>query len=273
MLLLFLIMISFSLTFSDIVARINGRVITKKEFEGVFKTYWKEILHFSPGKPRKEDRRRFLFEYVKSLILEDVAASMGVSVSDEEVRRKLRAWGIRRPSPLVERFARKEIVVAKLENLVTKEVKVSDEEVEAYYLLNKREFYYPNQVKLLRVIAEDKKKAERVYRALKKGRPVPKEKGVVVGRERWYSIQALPKRIRRKLWPYKVGRVSKPVRLEGGYLVLKIIDKRKAGFLPLSEVRDRVRRKLLRMKKEEVFRKWFREVLKGYRLEVYLKEL
>jgi len=128
-------------------------------------------------------------------------------------------------------------------------------------------------VKLLRVVAEDRKRAREVYRALKSGRPVPNREGIIVGKERWYSIQALPKRIRKKLWPYKVGRVSKPIRFETGYLILKIIDRRKAGFLPLSEVRERVRSKILRMKREEVFKRWFREVLKGYRLEVYLKEL
>ena len=270
---LVLLLLLFSLSFSGIVARVDGRIVTKEEFEKAFRAYWKEILHFNPGKPRKEDKRRFLFEYVKGMILEDVAEEMGIFVSEEDVKKRLRTWGIRRTNDLIEKFVRREILAERLEDRITENVRVSEEEIEAYYLLNRREFYYPDQVKLLRVVAEDRRKAKRVYKALRDGKPVPTEEGVIIGRERWYSIQALPKRIRRKLWPYKVGRVSRPIKFETGYLILKIIDKRKSGVLPLSEVRDRVRRKILRMKKEEVFRRWFREILKGYRLELYLKEL
>ena len=268
-----LILLLFSISFSGIVARVNGKVITEEEFEEAFKTYWREILHFNPGKPRKEDRRRFLFEYIKGIIIEDVASKMGLEVSEEEVRRQLRRWGVRNPSGLIVDLARREILTKKIEERVTRDVRVREEEIKAYYLLNRREFRYPDQVKLLRVVAEDRRTAEEVYRALKRGRSVPRREGVVVGRERWYSIQALPKRIRRKLWPYRVGSVSRPIRLGTGYLVLKVLDRRRAGFLPLSEVRDRVRRKILKMKREEVLRRWFRSVLKTYRVEIRSGEL
>ena len=273
MLFLLLLILSFSLSFSEVVARIDGKVLTKEEFERAFRTYWKEILHFSPGKPRKEDKKRFLFEYIKGMIIEDIALDLGIRVSEEEVRKQLRRWGVKRPSETILDLARREILTRRLEKHLTKDVAVKEEEIKAYYLLNRREFRYPDQVKLLRVVAEDRKTAEEVYRALKKGRPVPDMEGITVGRERWYSIHALPRKIRKRLWPYKVGRVSRPIKLGTGYLILKVLDRRKAGFLPLTEVKDRVRSKILKMKREEVFKRWFRSVLKNYRLEIYLKEL
>ncbi len=272
MLLFLILVLASSISFSDVVARVNGKILTKEEFERAFRNYWKEILHFNPGKPRKEDRRKFLFEYLKGIIIEDVALDLGIRVSEEEIRGQLRRWGVRRPSDTILNMARWEILTHKLENHITKDVRVKEEEIRAYYLLNKREFRYPDQVKLLRVVAEDRKTAEKAYKALKEGRELPKT-GITVGRERWYSIHALPKKIRKKLWPYRVGRVSKPIRFEAGYLILKVLDRRRAGQLPLSEVRDRVRQKILKMKKEEVFKRWFRSVLRNYRLEVYLKEL
>ena len=268
-----LILILFSFSFSEVVARVDGKVITREEFESAFRAYWREILHFNPGKPRKEDRRKFLFEYIRGIIIEDVATRMGLEVSEEEVRGQLRRWGVRNPSDLIVKLARREILMKRIEDHLTRDLKVKEEEIKAYYLLNRREFRYPDQVKLLRVVAEDRRTAEEVYRALKRGGPVPRKEGVVVGRERWYSVQALPKKIRRKLWPYRVGSVSKPIRLGTGYLVLKVLDRRKAGFLPLSEVRDRVRRKILKMKREEVLRRWFRSVLRSYRVEILSGEL
>jgi len=125
-----LIFLLFSLSFSGVVARVDGKVVTKEEFEKAFKTYWKEFLHFSPGEPKKRDKERFLFEYMKGIVLEDVAREMGVRVSIEEVRERLRRWGIRRPSYLVERFARWEILVEKLEGRITEDISVSEKEIE-----------------------------------------------------------------------------------------------------------------------------------------------
>lgn len=265
------LLLFFSFSFAEVVAKVNGVEITKEELDRKFKTYWEEILHFSPGKPKEEDRIRFLMEYIKGIILEDVAGDMGIEVSEEEVQRRLRIWGKRRPSELVRELVRREIIAEKLENRLTEDLRVSDEEVKAYYMLNKREFSYPNQIKLLRVVAYDKKKAYKVFKLLKGGNNVDPEEGIIVGKERWYSLQALPKVVKRKLYPYKVGKVSKPIKIEGGYLILKITSKRKAGYLPLSEVKDRVRDKILKLKKKEVLREWFRDILKGYDLELYLR--
>ena len=273
MLLLFLTLVSIALGGQSIVAKFDGRAITREEFNKLFAIYWKEMLHFSPRRPTFEDRKRFLFEYIKGLIVESVAEEMGIEVSEEEALKRLREWGRKDPPPQIVELVRRELIVEALEKRLMQNASVSDGEIEAYYLLNKREFYYPNQVKLLRVIAESKDKAKKVYRALRTGKPPPPPEVVVVGRERWYSLQSLPRKVRRRLYPYRVGVVSRPIRLETGYLILKITDKRKAGVMPLSEVREQVREKLLRIKRQEVLRRWFREALESYRLELYLKNL
>lgn len=235
-----------------------------EDMDDKFMAYWQEILHFRAVKPGEEDMKVFLLEYIKGSILEEVARDMGIEVSSREVEERLREWGKRDTSPLIKELVRREIIARKIEEKITEGIEVSEAEVRAYYLLNRREFYYPAQVKLLRVIARDRKTAEKVRRLLKRGLEVGGLKGVRVGKERWYSVQALPKRVRRKLYPYKVGKVSEPIDTGDGFIILKITAKRKAGVLPLSEVKDRVREKILRMKKREVLREWFRSVLKSY---------
>ncbi len=268
-----ILFLSVSLSLSKVVAEVNGRVITLEEFNEAFSAYWEEILHFSGRKPSFEDRREFLFEYVKSIILMDVAERMGIEVEDEEVREFLRKTGRKEANPVILNLARTELIVKEISSLLLESVSVTEGEIKAYYLLNRREFYMPDQVKLLRVIAEDKEKALKVYRTLKEGKVPEPSEGVIVGRERWFSIQALPKVVRRRIYPYRVGKVSKPIKLDTGYLILKVTGRRKAGILPLEEVRDLVRRKLLRIKRQEVFREWFREVLKRYEVKVYTENL
>ena len=70
-----------------------------------------------------------------------------------------------------------------------------------------------------------------------------------------------------------MGRVTLPIRFEGKYIILKIVDTREPGVLPISMVREKVRSKLIRQKKEEVLRKWFRDVLSNYQLEIYPENL
>jgi hypothetical protein len=271
--LLLLILVLIAESFASPVAVINERVISREEFNLVFELYWKEILHLSPKRPTIKDKELFLLEYIKGMILEDVAREMGIRVSEEEISERLRFWG-RNPNanPLIRDFVKREILVKEVAELVTTGIYVSEGEVKAYYLLNKREFYYPKQVKLLRIVVDSKKIAERVRRKLRKG-VIPSGKGILVGKERWYSLQSLPKRVRAKLYPYKKGRVTVPIRFDGKYVVLKIVDVRESGILPLSFVREEVKARILRDKKEEVFRKWFQEVLKSYRLELYPENL
>ncbi len=266
-LLIFLLLISIS--FSQIIAVVNGRKITSEEVSKAFKTYWEEILHLTHIKPQKEDRQKFLAWYIKSILVEDIAREIGIEVSEEEIDRLLKKWGKRNASGIVRKIAKYEILMKKIEEHITEGLTVSESEIEAYYTLNRREFLLPSRLKLLRIVVSDKKTAWDVYRRLKRGEEIRPSEDIIVGRERWYSLQALPRRIKRKLYPYKVGKVSKPIKVRGGYLILKITDKQKGGFLPLEEVRDEVKKRIIEMKKEEVMRRWFRDLMNYYEVKLY----
>jgi parvulin-like peptidyl-prolyl isomerase len=56
-------------------------------------------------------------------------------------------------------------------------------------------------------------------------------KGVKKGEAIWYSIQALPDVLRAQLSPYEVGRVSKPIYTEAGYVIFRVVGRRNEGIL------------------------------------------
>jgi len=144
-----LILLSFS--FPEVVARINGREVTREEFRRAFEVYRKEVLHFNPGKPMhfnpgkptQEDRLRFFFEYIKGIVVEEVAADMGVFVSEEEISERLRRWGRKEANPVLRQLIRKELLLEKIADRlirnVERNVEVTEEEIKAYYLLNRRD--------------------------------------------------------------------------------------------------------------------------------------
>jgi len=235
-----IILLLCGLAFSDekVVAVIDGESITLEQFNKSFSAYWQEILHLPIHKATREDKVEFLKWMVRSKIVEREAEKLGIDVEEEEIKEYIRLnIGKDKLSDPVRRMVRTEILINKIVEKISGNIEVSDGEVEAYYYLNLRDFKYPKQVQILRVLVYDKEEAFRVYRLLKEGKDVEEEEkeGIKIGKPRWYSIQTLPSVLRR----------AKP----------KVI------------------KKLLNLKKEEVFKRWFSEALKGYSIRLYFQYL
>ncbi len=271
-----LIFLFLGFVFSEekVVAVIDGESITLEQFNKSFSAYWQEILHLPIHKATKEDKVEFLKWLVRSRIVEREAKNLGIEVSEEEIKEYIRLnIGKDKLSDPVKRMVRTEILINKIVDRISGDISISDGEVEAYYYLNLRDFKYPKQVRILRVLVYYKEKAFKVYRLLKEGKDIEEEEDVRIGKPRWYSIQTLPSVLRKRLYPYNIGKVSKPLKLESGYIIVKIVDKKKEGVLDLKEAKPKVIRKLFNFKKEEVFRRWFSEKLKNYSIKLYFQYL
>ena len=258
-----------TLSYAQVVAKINGETINKEELLSAFNAYWREIIHLPIAQATKKDLQDFLVEYIRAKIIEQEAKKMGLQVSSRELNEYItRTVGSVSLSPTVRELAKTELLTNKIVDTVAKGVSVSDKEITAYYYLNLRDFKLPSQVLVERYLAEDLDKANEVYYQLTRGLGVPQK-----GQPMWYSIQTLPEVVKSQLYPYDIGKVSKPINTGSGYLILRIIDRRGGGILPLEEAKPLVREKLLREKRQEVFRRWFQEVLQNYRVEFYFSQL
>ncbi len=264
------------LAFPQVVARVNGEKIEKSQFEKVFNAYWDRVLHLSLAKPTKEDKRTFLLDYVRNLIILKEARRRGIEVSDKELRDFInKKIGKKIKDRELRRLIKAEILTEKLIDRLLKEdrIKVSEDELLAYYEFYKREFYYPTSVKMLRVFVEDRKKAQEVYRLLKEGKELESMEGVRVGQPLWFSISTLPRIVKRKMGSFKVGSVSRPIKVGEGYLILKVLDRREAGVIPFEKAKPLIKKKILKKKREEVFKEWFGRVLQNYDIKFYWENL
>jgi|GEM_PF-730808 parvulin-like peptidyl-prolyl isomerase len=271
---LFLLLVVLSLSYGSVVAKINSKVITKEELIDAFNAYWREMIHLPITQATKRDMREFLIEYVRSQIIQQEAKRMGISVKESELKEYIQKnIGNEKLSEAVKELVKTELITNKIIDMIAKDIEVNDKEVIAYYYLNLRDFKLPAQVLVKRFLADDLDTANELYYRLSVGKSVENSKSVKEGEPMWYSIQTLPEIVKEQLYPYEVGKVSKPIDTGSGYLVLKIVDKRGGGIMPLESAKPLVRERLLKEKRQEVFREWFQKVSKNYRVEFFFWQL
>jgi len=257
------------------VAEVDGYKVTKEEIDKVFHVFWKRVAHLSSAKPTKEDKRIFLIDYVADILILKEADKMGLNVSEIELKDYVKKYiGKRIKEKSVINMIKAEILVDKIVNKLMKkeDLNPSEETLRAYYEFYKRDFYRPSSVKLLGVFVESKKKAKQLIKLLKEGDMFYIE-GAKVSKPLWYSIPSLPKYIKRSFRSLRAGEVSRPIKLNGGYLVFKILDKKPAGFIPFEKAKSLIKKIYVKEKKKEVFEKWLLEVLRKYRVEFYWENL
>lgn len=269
----------FSFTYGSIVAEVNGREITSEEFNNVFYTFWERVSHLKLSKPTKEDKKIFLIEYVRDLIILKEANKEGIKVSKKELEEFIRNRVDRKKrdfSPALVNLIKAEIVTDKLLNkLVDKEEvdKIPEEKLRAYYEFYKREFRYPKSYKVIAVSADNNKLAKQVKNLLERG-IIPKEgNGIEVSKPLWYSKSTLPRILRLRFSSLSVGAVSKPVKLNGKYYIFKILDVKPSGLIPFEKAKGLIKLKILEEMKKEALRKWLQEKVQRYNVKFYWENL
>jgi parvulin-like peptidyl-prolyl isomerase len=275
MLVLFILLAFFGFSSASVVARVGSETIKKDELYEYFNSYWREILHLPIARATKEDVQNFLVELVRSKVIRQEAKRMGISLKDAEVKDYIQKnIGSKKLSSVALYLIKTELLVDKIAERLYKGSEITENQVIAYYYLNLRDFKMPAQVRLERFVADSLESANELYYRLSIGiEPWEDIKGVKKGEAVWYSIQALPDVLRAQLSPYEVGRVSKPIYTEAGYVVFRVVGRRNEGILSLEEAKPMVRAKLIREKRQEVLKEWLEKTLKNYRVEFYFSQL
>ena len=274
MVLLFLILVVF--VYGSVVAEINGRKITDREFNVVFNTFWKRVVHLSSVKPSLKEKKIFLMDYVLKLIILEEAKKMGLRVSKKEVKHFIKTnVGVNIEEKPILDMIRAELLTEKLiDKLMGKEkIDFSEEKLRAYYEYYRREFYYPTSVKLLGIWTKDRKTALKVRKKLLNGEEIIEGDGFKIGKASWFSLSTLPRTVKRSFPHISKGSISKPIKIDGGYLIFKILEKRVGGLIPFERAKPLIKKKILKEKRKEVFRRWFMNVLKNYRVKFYWENL
>ena len=177
------------------------------------------------------------------------------------------------------------VLTQKLYDEVTKDTKVTDEDILAYYTQNQSQYGTPESRDVRHVLiaekgangqvdfAKSKAKADQIYAELEGGAdfatvakansadPGSKDQGGKLTISRGQTVPEFDK----VSFELKEGELSKPVKTQYGYHVIEAVSPvRPAKTTPLADVKATIRTTLLQQKRNEVMQAWVEDLRKKY---------
>jgi foldase protein PrsA len=225
---------------------------------------WVETLKQKYGKQVLNDliNREVVFQEAKRL---------GITIDpkrvDEEVAKIQESYGSRTDSEFetalnqqagtsVEELRQEITYQLLLQELATKDIVVSDEELRAYYHNHKDRYSQPMQALVWQIVVASLPEAKQVLRELHDGAnfsTLAKERSIDSltaangGELGWVRLNdpRLADSVKETIASLKVNENSNPVPLEGGqYAILRVVERKEAKQLSFEEVKEQIRRDL-----------------------------
>ncbi len=267
-----------------IVLRVNEEILTLYEYEQR-KSNEIALLLSSPGLDAEERQARL--EEVGRMVMQSSFSEMlllsfanqhGIRISesevDEAVRELMKRQGIENDAQLQQALASSNMTLEEVRENARREllwqqvvgrevrpkVKISEEELRAYYRNHQDEFRTPEERWLKEVIvlessgledAELRRIAEEIHSQLAAGGDPEtvvepyRDQEITTGLIDldWLRAEELEASLAAAAWALKPGEFSPPVAARGGYHILHVAGLREEQLLPLDEVEDRIMRR------------------------------
>lgn len=229
---------------SDIVAKMGSIEIKRDEFE--------RLVGKLPAKPNSEQLQAMNQALRAELVRRALLAEAGKTGWDKkpEVEKQIEA-------------ARQQVVVTTFMNNQARPAAdyPSDADVQAAYAANKSVLVRPAQVHLAQIYLKEQPKAEEAsklahekgvdFGALSKTYSQHADSAQHGGDMGWLALESLAPEIRSVVEKMAAGEVSKPVKGNEGWHVLKVIEKKAAEALSLSEAKPQIVQSLRLRKAQE----------------------
>ncbi|HAA08809.1 MAG: peptidylprolyl isomerase [Syntrophomonadaceae bacterium] len=288
------------------IGEVNGEAITEKQFE----QHYRLVLNYYEQTYGKIDEKKepelvtnlkdssFEDLVVQKLILQE-AKKRGIEADLKQVeqdlafireqRNQLEENGYQKfmdDNGFDEEFLKQEWITQnlyiQLRNDVTSEVKISEEECQAYYEENKDVFKHPAGKEIFHILVEDEDKAEEVLAQLDKGDsfselaaeysidPGSRTRGGDVGvvNEDTNFVEPF-KEAALKLPPGEL--LTTPVKSDYGYHIIKAGEQLEEGIWPYSKVQADIQAALLMSKQDEVFNQFLEDLRANAEIKDYRK--
>jgi parvulin-like peptidyl-prolyl isomerase len=171
---------------------------------------------------------------------------------------------------------------------VASRINISPAEIEAYYNAHKKEFVRDEKVYLREIListdgkdaagqAAAERKANDLYARASKGErftDLAKDNSDAVTAAQGGELggykkgEQLSAEIEKLVWPMKPGEVTKPIKTEHGWLILKVEEHTQAGQATLQQAQDEIREKLYEPKMEPKIREYLTSLRQHAFLEI-----
>lgn len=283
----------------EVIAIVNENQILKEDFdnqvEQVKKTLEANGLDFSgkEGEQRLADiKKTVLDSMINDQLSLQQAAKENITVTDEELKtsveqletyyggkealdKYLSEQGLDRED--FETILKEQMIISKLREKITSDITVSDQEVKDYFEKNKEMFELTSpEIRASHILVATEEEANKVLDELKAGADFAelakkysldssKENGGDLG---FFGEGVMVEEFEKAAFALKIGEISKPVKTDFGYHIIKVTDKRTE--LTFDDVKDYIKSNLETTKKDEQFNKNLAEWQKQSKIEKYL---
>ena len=283
----------------DAVASVAGEPIAKTDFDALMrraeagaKAQGRKFP--DAGSPEYAQLKRQALEILTQREeYEQEAKDLGIEVSDKDVDKRLeqlkkqyfagnekRYKAQLKESGLVENDLRADIrsqlIAEKIYNEVSKDVKVTDKDIEQYYNSHKQQYTQPETREIRHILVGEKQRAlaDQIYDQVKakpslfpslakrySKDPGSKNQGGKLTIVRGQTVAPFDQ----TAFLMHVGQISRPVKTQYGYHVIQAVGAIKpAKTTPLKDVKNAIRQQLLQTKKNDKMNKWVQETKKEY---------
>jgi len=264
-------------TDSDVVARINGQVLSGKDFESYVGFVQGELSDDPTPAPRKELFQEFL---TNQLLLQE-AKRKGVTVGEEELKQLAVTWGPK-DAPIENSFPDylyQYLVVQKLlRQEALKSVSVTAQEIQNYFAAHSEEFRSGDQARVLEILTPTREEAVELRERLKDGDVnsfkeaarlhslgVTAESGGDLG---IFHRGELPEEFDRVVFRLRPGEISEPFQSSSGFHLFALEEWISDHPKRLYEVQEEIFEILTARKEREAVDKYVAGLVKNARIEI-----
>lgn len=229
---------------SNVLAVVAGREITQNDLEMLIKGLDpKAAAEFN-----SDDGRKMLINELVNQELLYLEAVEGGMADSQEFKEE------------VER-AKVNILKQMAMNKLLGSVTVNEGEIISYYNNNRSMFKDSDTVRASHILVGSESDAIKVLKelnaglsfeqaALKYSSCPSKEKGGDLG---YFPMGSMVPEFEKAAFGMKVGQISKPVKTNFGYHIIKVVDKKQGGYKSLDEVKSRLTQLVLLQKQQEAY--------------------
>jgi parvulin-like peptidyl-prolyl isomerase len=86
-------------------------------------------------------------------------------------------------------------------------------------------------------------------------------------RTRWMPISAVPAELQMKVTVAKTGIILEPARILDRFYVVKVVEKKKAHVKEFADVKEEIRQKILKLRKEKTLDEWYKATSRKAKME------
>ena len=226
---------------NKVIAKVNDEVVTQAEFQSKIDRlppYYRALA--------AQQKDKFLDEIINEKLFLKEAYKHGID-RNKDVK------------DLIEEAKRKIMVSKFIEDQISRNIKISDKEIEDYYKLHKKEFVMPERYKASHILVATEDQAKKVLERINKGEDfatVAKELSIDASKSNGGDLgyftegQMIPD-FEAACFKLQPGQTSGIVKTQFGYHIIKLTDKKPSQAKTLGEVSDQIKLRLLDMKKIE----------------------